>query len=678
MPTPEPYVSWSKMTEAKGAARIAAMAEQAERSPSWRHRMASQGAGVYSSLGYGDLFEGMYSDLWTGPKTRSRSKRPPSKLKLNFAKAIVRTLRSKITGLDEPKSQMVGTDCTWEEHRQGVWADRFIEGTQHLPQGTYQNAWDLARHGFLVSGAATGTVGARVEPDFVTKRVRAMLRSTMCTFIDPSDWADGRPLTTIDVTWENPEYLAEDPRWKKHAAHIMASAKPAPHMALRDDVDFRTPMVKVVSAWRMPFGSFKGRNARVVAGKAILWDDWAFNEPPIAFFRMQRTLGDTFWSENFIEDCYDALFTANDILRSVDEAIRKLSQTYVVRDIRGITSKAAALNAKDVNFLDYDGAKTNIPLSVIQPPPINDSYWNVFRELVSGLHEILGVDQMHTAGQRPEGINSGKGVRLVASLFSERFSEIQRNWRQWVAVDTAQLYLRAARQVGEHDPDWQVNWPGQDFEAKVPVKALDIDDKLYTMRPYVVSEQKNTPADRAATAEEMYNRGEITEEQLQVILGGLLDTPAETKGSTVQRRWVAKNLSLILDSEESVVEDEAAFMGETYMQPMPWLDPVSMKAQALIAYVQADIDGLPQNRRRLLRRFLEDIDMLEQQLATQASKQSALENANIKIETGMDAFGGAPAPEGMAVDGGEQPGAGAVPGGDALAGLGGAPAVGMA
>lgn len=638
--------NWSRMKPEDGAAKLKALFAEGHAKHSWRHEMAARGASVYSSVFGGNLFDSLPFDAYR----RSAKGRRWGKHKLNHGRAIVQTMTAKIAGLDEPKSQQVTTDASWEEKRIAVWQDRFVEGNFHEQQGLFQNVWDLARHGFNLAGASTGTVGIRVEPDFVFKRVSHQLRSTLNTWIDPYDRASGRPLTTVDVTWESPEVLCEDPRWAKHKDHIWKSAEePPPHLQLPDEVDFGTKLCKVITAWRLPFGKFKGREARVIGGKAVQWDDYEHDMPRIAFFRMARCLGDDFWSENLLESVIWALDTANDVVEQQERAMRLLSGMLVAYDKRAVAQKDVA-NAKDVTLVPYDGEKGGPPTAV--SVPIVDGSRSVFKdELIRAAHEILGVDQMHTAGQRPDGMTSGRGVRMVAALFSERHAPIQRNWRHWIAVDTANLNVFAAREIGQHEPDWQVNWPGQNFDAKVPVSVLDrnIENK-YTRRPYAVSEQKNTPADRAELANELVAAGTISPEQGAMVVSSTFDTPSSVKRQSVQTRFFAKLIDLALHAEEEDIRDPN-FWAMKYQSPPPWIDPAMGMSQVFDAYLEAMIDDVPQFRRNVLKRTLEELDwMIQSKAHREAMTQNVKTNVNVDATMGDMMGGAAPPPAGAPSD----------------------------
>jgi len=649
------FLNWSKREPKEAAKKAWEMCKKHEGNLGWRHLMALRGALAYSGAGLGDLFENLqFEHPMTGTgRSRRRKTRYSGFADRNqeqHARAICETVSEKLFGMDEPKTQLVATDAEWEVRRSGIWADRFIEGTYHLPQGSYQDFWDLARQAALLSFCSTGTAAIRTEPDFVTKRVRNQLRSTLNTFIDPADRGADKPLSYFDITWENPEYLCEDERFKGKEDLIWKAADIPRHMqtGAYDGATFGTPMVKVLTAWRLPFGGFKGRHAVFIGGNEtgedwLHWGDWEFPEPPLAFFRCNRAIGDDFWGENMIEIALDPLRDAEDIDDTVKTTMRRTSGTYLHLD--GTSSAPAALmNAKDVNVCRYDSKKGEKPTQVDKPGLLHPDFF-AYRDRKIGLaHELTGVSLMHQAGevQGAAGHRSGRSIRLEASMLPERFARKLRSWRNFVAVDCAKNHIRAARLIGERDPDWQVTWPGADFDAKVPVKVLDIDMEQFTMRPYAVSEQKGTPAERADFAQELYDRGEIDDAQLTLILDGLYDTKKETKASTVERAYVAKVIDEILHGERELVANERIYMRDHYIPPMPWNDPDAMIAYASPRFTQSLIDGVPQNRRTLLRRVLEDIWALKQQKIREQKLAEASLNIAAKTSDPLAMAGGIP------------------------------------
>jgi hypothetical protein len=645
------FLNWSKREPAKAAKKAWEMCKKHEGNLGWRHLMALRGALAYSGAGLGDLFENLqFEHPMTGTGRSRRRKTRYSgfadRSQEQHARAICETVSEKLFGMDEPKTQLVATDAEWEVRRSGIWADRFIEGTYHLSQGSYQDFWDLARQAALLAYCSTGTAAIRTEPDFVTKRVRNQLRSTLNTFIDPADRGADKPLSYFDITWENPEYLCEDERFKGKDGQgrskedlIWRAAQVPKHMqqGAFDGATFGTPMVKVLTAWRLPFGEFKGRHAVFIGGdeggeSVLHWDDWEFPEPPIAFLRCNRAIGDDFWGENMIEVALDPLRDAEDIDDTAKVTMRRQSSTMLCLD-GSSTAPAALLNAKDVNVCKYDSKKGEKKPEMDKPGILNGDYFDWQARKIALAHELTGVSLMHQAGevQGAAGHRSGRSIRLEASMLPERFARKLRSWRNWVAVDCAKNHIRAAKLIGERDPDWQVTWPGADFDAKVPVKVLDIDMEAYTVRPYAVSEQKGTPAERADFAQELYDRGEIDDAQLTLILEGLYDTKKETKASTAERAYVSKVIDEMLHGEPELVANERIYMRDHYIPPDPWNDPDAMLAIASPRYTQAKIDKVPQNRRSLLRRFLEDIWALRQQKIREEKLQEA--SLNIAAQT---------------------------------------------
>jgi hypothetical protein len=639
-------LSWAKEDRAKGAIRVRTMSEKHEGTLSWRHFMALRGAAAYTSVGLGDLFQQLAP--WDSPNAsragfRARNGRQAyeyggwvTRDAEQWARATTKAVTQKLFGLDEPKTQRVATDVEYELRRQGIWADRWNEGCMHMQQPPFRDTWNLARHGALVAWVSTGMVGALTEPDYVAKRVRTQLRSTLNNFIDPGDCCNGVPLSYFDISWENPEYMCEDHRFTAdQRAQIWKSSEVPPQHSQGNYSGpvFGTRMVKVYRAWRMPFGSFKGREALVVKqGDALIWEEWEDPVPPISFYRVSRCLGDTFWSENLIEIMLDPLADAADIDDTAKSVMKLTSQMNIALDGTTVSPKGV-LNAKDVNVFKYSSAKKEKPPTFTTPNLLHADYFAWRDRKVAVAQQLSGVPNMHLASESPKGTDSGRAKRLEASLLPERFAENLRDWRNFVACDIANDQVRAARRIGEVEPDWQLTWPGADFGAKVSVKVLDVDDTVYELRPYAVSETKGTPAERAQYAQELFDRKQITADQLSLILDGLYDVPKETKQVAAQRQYFAKAIDDILTAPPDVVEDDAAYLGDRYMQPPIWTEPGQAIAQILPHYWQSMIDGVPQNRRALLKRLMDDV------MAVQAGRDKAeqLQQASLsaKVDSGM-------------------------------------------
>ncbi len=659
------FVNWSRREPKKATAKVWQMVQTFERSIGWRHFMAARGARAYmgSTGDAGNLFEGLEFDR---PVAKASGRRGQRELERfggwgsndgeQHAKAICRTVTQKLLGLNQPKTQLVATDAEYEIRRQGVWADRFVEGTMHLSQGSYSDFWNMARQAALICFCSTGTVAIRTEPDFVSRRVRSRLRTTLNTFIDPADIGADKPLSYFDITWENPDYLCADSRWTGKQRDMIWKAATIPRHLRNGTLagaTFDTPMVKLVTAWRLPFGDpkkggFAGRHALFVGGaenkenEPLHWDDWKWLEPSLSFYRCNRVPGDDFWAENLIEIALDPLRAAEDIDDKARVTMKRTSQTILSIDGKGKVPDAFT-RAKDVVIARYDSKKNENPVKIEKPGILDQQYFNYRADKIKAAHDLVGVSMTHQAGelQGSSGYRSGRSIRLEASLLPERFAWNLREWQDWVAVECGKNHIRAAQQVADVDPEWTVRWPGHDFETRVSVEVLDIDLEAYTIQAYAVSEQKNTPADRAEAAQEMFDRGEISSEQLDVILEGLLDTKRETKAATAERAYVAKTTDEMLYGPPELVADENAYMAEEYIPPMPWYDADAMLAQAAPIFTQALIDRVPQNRRFLLRRFMEDIWALRQQ----QMRDVAMAEASVNVAAApADMMGGASVP----------------------------------
>jgi hypothetical protein len=98
-----------------------------------------------------------------------------------------------------------------------------------------------------------------------------------------------------------------------------------------------------------------------------------------------------------------------------------------------------------------------------------------------------------------------------------------------------------------------------------------------------------------------------------------------------------------LHAEEEDLRDQQ-FWAAKYQSPPPWIDPAMGMKQCFDAYLEAMIDDVPQFRRNILKRTLEELDWM----VSQAKRAETMaQNTNIKVEAGLSDVLPAAEPPGM-------------------------------
>lgn len=557
----------------------------------------------------------------------------------NRAQAIADTLQAKIASLDEPRPQFVVTDGTYEQKRQAVWLDRFVEGQCYQRQGMFRNIWDLGRHAFLLASAATGTSAVKVYASKEQKRVVCELHNTLDMWIDINEIRYGQPMTYGETTWVDVEQLAME--FPEHAQRIYAAAgKMKDVNRIGDNINYDNMDVCVDEVWRIKSGDTKGKHAICVGGEPLVWEDYEFDSPPFAFYHFRRRLAG-FWAAPMLETNYRSIIRENQIIARMDLSENKSPLVMMFYD-PNLVPKKKIVAPKDVILIPYDSKMGSPPLMQAAP-----WFHNNALQLIDlhgqNAHNAVGVSEMQTTSRKEAGLDSGVAIRTVLSLLNERFAPRQRDIVDFMAVEIPTLIARAARELNDALPNGIKSlWHGENFTKNIPGKdALSLPDEIYTVRVAPVSEKKNSPGDRIQLATELVQQGIITGGEWLESLR-TMDTTGATRRITTVTRWCNKLFDKFLYSPRSEMLKPGF-----YVSPPKYMDLDYAMALATDAYLTAMVDDVPDERRKLFLKFMADVSRKIDQRDMRKASLGGVEKKGMEAASpDMVALGtGAEAPE---------------------------------
>lgn len=588
---------WHQQTDKDQAAQIVdliAGAQEKTRTP--RFNQACQHASMFEGVTVSGLDGDCFGDIT--PLTFDGAP-----LINNRAASVVETLQSKLAALDEPRPQFVITDGSYEQKRQGVWLDRFIEGQYYQPQcgGMYSNMWAMWRHAFLLAAAATGSVAVKVFPDFHARKIRAELHNTLDMWVDPFECRYSGPLSYGESTWVDAEMLLDkySRSQTKTQAILGAMTTPDPRTGANSQHD--NLQVQVREMWRIRTDADKpGKYIQTVGKAALEWDDYEYQSPPFAFYHFRRRLGG-FWGASAIDRFYQSVIRENQVLNRMDEAEAR-SSTIILPYDPNIMGANKMVVPKHVILQPYDSNKGPPP-----QPYVPNWYPQTAPELMrihgQNTHDASGVAAMQATGQAQAGLTAAVAIRTVLSLLNERLAPQQRDIVQAQAVDTAYLFARAAKEIYDRFGEFDSVWYGKSFVKTLPGKdCLSLPLELFSAQVRPVSEKKNSPEDRIQLAQELVSQGVITGGHWLGILQHM-DTIGAMKQWAKVEAWCEKQFDRWLYGSELDIRRPGA-----YMSPPKYADLDYMMALAVDALLSAQIDDVPDNRRQLFLQFLGDLD----------------------------------------------------------------------
>lgn len=584
---------WHKQTDRNEAGRIGFQVATTQANANvprreYARRMGSMYEGLELVGLDGDCFDNIVPIVFDGaPMVNNR------------AQSVVDTLQAKLAGLDEPRPQFVVTDGSYEQKRQAVWLDRFVEGQYYQKQGMYKNVWDLWRHAFLTAAAATGTVACKVFPDFNSKRINAELRNSLSMWVDPMECRYGSPLTYGDSTWFDRERLCD--LYPKLADKISAAADgPLDAMSGRDN---KNDNLQVLGheLWRVRSDAdTPGKYLMVVGNTALEYEDYDYASPPFAFFHFRRRLGG-FWAASATETFYSSVVREQQVLSRMDEAEAR-SQTIIQYYDPNIVGSDKLIVPKHVVLIPYDSDKRPPP-QAFAPPWYAAQAPELMRIHGQNTHDASGVAAMQVTGQVQAGLTAGVAIRTALGLLNERFAPRQRDIVEAQAVDTAYLFARAAKELYDRFGAFDSVWHGKSFIKTLPGSdCLALPQEIYTVQVRPVSDKKNSPEDRIQLAQELVTQGLITGGDWMDCLR-TMDTVGASKKFARVEEWCEKLFDRFLYAPEGDLKKPGF-----YVSPPKYMDLDYTMALATDAYLSSMIDDVPDNRRQLLLTFLGDVD----------------------------------------------------------------------
>lgn len=619
--SPESHLWWTQSADDAGKS-LMNMSEAAEQDNLPRRTRAAYNHSLLEGLGMSGLGAWAYGQRCTGPATvLVGAKQSP--LIWNYPAAALDTLQPKVAG-GEDKPFIMVTDGDWDDERRAMWTTRLLEGLYKQPQGMYLNVHDLGRAAFKIAAGVTGTVAVKVQPYPDENRIICELHDTLDMWIDAFECSYTNPLTFGEQTWFDPHRLMA--AYPKHKQQIWDAREPLPYDRGGGDPGNGTKtryMVKLVEGWRCKLGKENGRYVAAIKTCTLVDEEYEANCPPFAFLHARRSLSG-FWGVPVLERGMRIAERINQIVATLDDTEVLLPKNLLIYDVKRTPRELMKNISSRAMQIGFNSEVGGVDPQYITPPLYDQSVINLLEFHIRAFHETLGISTAQMQAKKDPGIVAAAAIRTVNDMFTELFSTIQGDFRDFKTKQLGSLHVKAVAKLAEENPDFAVHWKGGSFMKQVQTRVCDLDEGNYVFDVMPVSETRDTPSDRIQLADEMLTRKELSPEAYQRVLR-TGDVPRETTLQSAQYDYIESCIdSWMYDDLEDVVNDS----------PLPWFNHGDSIVQVLGAYVKALIKrNFDPQRELYFRRWITQSDQL---LRRQEAERAALQGA---------ARGGSAAPE---------------------------------
>lgn len=521
-------------------------------------------------------------------------------LNYNVIQSTINTLHSKICKRRE-KVRFLTNGGDWESQRQAQKADRFMYGL--FMQARVHEVNSKQTLDSYWSGSGFVQVHHALRNKKIVLLVDRIHPAEIV--VDQSECETCEPRTMRRVKAVDVEILRRrfpDLRDKIDLLRINQTA----------GYDALSGKALVAESWHLPDDNGEGGRHILAIENAVLFEE------PYSEFSFPIIKQDYLWTPfgYYGIGIAELLVTHQRELDSLVEYRQQClkrganPRTYVERSSK--VSPNQLTNGPNV-IVEYTGVR---PVQEAAPP-YADTLARDIEDIFQKAYQEVGISQLSASSQKPAGIQSGKALREMSDIESERFQIAGQN-RQHAHLDIARAIIREVKRINnliKSNPEYKqadASFMTYDKELgleKFKLTDLDLLEDEYIIQMHNTSMFPNKPEGQLEFAQELASAGLIDQQEALE----LLDFPDT---SSVINRNLAGN-RFARQAVEKMLDDGV------YTAPDPYEDHARNYTTAQKYYLQAKLKGYGEERLSLLRRYMDaNISMIQKKQAEQAAMQA--------------------------------------------------------
>ena len=502
------------------------------------------------------------------------------RISYNLVQSVVDTVVAKITR-NRPKPLFLTSGGDYRKQREAKKLNAFLDGV------FYENATHEIGTTVFRDASVWGDGFIHVFP----KANRVCHERVMASeiFVDDVEALYGQPRQMHRVKQVDRQVLFD---MFPDDADKIAGAKPSrTEEAGRSIV---ADMITVRESWHLASGpgADDGRHCITIDG-AVLGEMEPWPHQWFPFARVQwcpRLYG--YWGQGLAEQLQNIQLEINKILWIIQRSFH-LAGSFKVFIENGSKIVKEHLNNDIGTIVNYTG----VPPQYVVPQIVSPEVFAHLQNLINKGYEQAGVSQLAASSLKPEGLNSGRAIREYNDIQQDRLHVPAKSY-ETMYMDVARLSIGVIKMIAAEEKGYEVRVPGRKSIERIEWKDIKLTDDDYVMQCYPVSSLPSDPAGRLATIQEYAQAGFLSPRQAR----RLLDFPDLDQVESLANAE-EDYLTMVFDK---IVDD-----GD-YTSPDPLDDLAMSKQLCLEYYAKGKANNLREDRLELLRRYLEQINEIEQ------------------------------------------------------------------
>lgn len=430
---------------------------------------------------------------------------------------------------------------------------------------------------------AAGIYGTGVEKVYAgIDRVRVERVNTDNIVVDDVEGQDGTTRTIYEYREIDRDTLLEHPELGKHADAIRRSSTlRGAHWGRHRLAD----PVGVVEAYRLPSypGAENGRKLIAVEGGSLCDDPWAYDQAPYAVYRWKEP--DVGWyGVGLIEEVLPHQLELNQTLQRI-QRIAWLTSYGQLWAQAGTIATAPTNEEGQIGLYSGSQPPTHVPINT----GLAELYEHADRTYRAAF-EDTGISQLMATAKKPAGLDSGAALRTYNETTSARFLHAMQR-AELFHCHVAGLMAIAERELERRGAD-TIPVVAKSRGGLVALRWSDV--AIDEDQVQIVTFPTNfLPAEPSGKMQALKEMAEISPELQSQLIRNLdfPDTEAAIARVTAPEDLAELVVSQALDEEE-------------YLAPEPQWPLERMIAAIVTELPRAALDGAPEDRIALLRRWI--------------------------------------------------------------------------
>ncbi len=512
---------------------------------------------------------------YTKPASQGRHK-----VTLNVIKSMCDTVTSEITQ-NKPSATFLTSGGDWAQRRKAQLLDRFCQG-QFYESGIYSVAPKVFK-----DAAVFGTGVMKIYESEGKCKVERIFPDELV--VDDRESRYSAPRQMFQLKAVNREVLKA--MYPEKAAILDAAMGVEVNDAMQNRLlgDSDEQML-CLEAWHLPSGKDAGDGRHVIAipGGTLLDEGYyRSNFPFITLHWSDRLLG--FWGQGLAEMLTGIQIEINSLLKTIADSMRLAKPKVMVETGSKITK--ASLNNELWGVIEY--TSPGRPPQFYVPKIISGEVYSHLDRLFERAYQISGISEMSAQSKKPVGIESAVALREMSDIQTKRFYDIASRYEN-LFIEAAKQMIDVAREASERGENYEVVSHGDKYIEKIKWSDINVSEDAYVMKISPTNLLPNTPAGKLEFVRELLESGLIQDPMVAISLLQYPDIEAATQPMTAAADVVDMFISEMLEKGQ-------------YQSPEPYMDLSLALQKTQSAYLVARINKAPDDRLRLLVRFMQEV-----------------------------------------------------------------------